>query len=68
MQQIDFHCKLCKKSLGISYYPTGNPDAVVLNGIIMKCHTKKCVRTLTLKNMTESYIVAHVDKNGKIFI
>lgn len=68
MQQIDFHCKKCKKYLGMSYFPSGDPDAVVLNGIIMKCHTNKCIRTLTLKNVTESYIVAHADKNGKIFI
>ncbi|MCQ2526771.1 MAG: hypothetical protein MJ130_08400 [Lachnospiraceae bacterium] len=47
---------------------TGDSNAPVLNGIIMKCHTNKCIRTVTLKNMTEGYIVAHADKNGKIFI
>lgn len=68
MQQIDFYCKKCKKYLGISYSPSGDPNAVVLNGIIMKCHTNKCIRTMTLKNVTESYLLAHVDKNGKVFI
>ena len=68
MQRIDFYCKKCKKFLGVSYIPTGDSNAPVLNGIIMKCHTNKCIRTVTLKNMTEGYIVAHADKNGKLFI
>lgn len=48
MQQIDFHCKKCKKYLGMSYFPSGDPDAVVLNGIIMKCHTNKCISVAPL--------------------
>lgn len=38
MQQIDFYCKKCKKSMKMSYIPTGNIDAPVLSGMILKCH------------------------------
>ena len=68
MRQLDFYCKKCKKSLGISYIITGDASTVVLKGIVMKCHTNKCIRAITLMNMTEGDIIARADKNGKVFI
>lgn len=68
MKQLDFYCKKCKKSLKISYVLTGDMSTPVLKGIVMRCHTNKCVRTITLMNMTEGDILKRADKMGRVFI
>ena len=52
MQQIDFYCKKCKKSMKMSYMVSGDKDALVLRGMTIRCHTNKCTRVLMLKNFT----------------
>ena len=42
MQQVDLYCKKCKKSMKMSYMVSGDKDAPVLTGIIIRCHTIKC--------------------------
>ena len=42
MQQIDFYCKKCKKSMKMSYMVSGDKDAPILTGITIRCHTNKC--------------------------
>lgn len=68
MQQIDFYCKNCKKTMKMSYELTGEMDAPVLPGMIIRCHTNKCTRVATLKKYTEGMIIAHSTKEGKFFI
>ena len=65
---IDFYCKKCKKTLKVGYVNSGNPDAKVLERIIMRCHTNKCTRVMTFKNMTEKEILTKVDKFNRIYI
>lgn len=67
-KKIEFYCKHCKKSMKVRYIPSGNPDALVLSGIEMACHTRKCIRVITLKRVTEGDILAHTGKDGKVFI
>ncbi len=66
MQEIKFHCRKCRKSMGIAYPVTGNPDAMVLPSIIIKCCT--CKKVSTLKKITEGQVAAHVDNEGRVFI
>ena len=65
MQQIDLYCRKCKCSMKISYYPSGDPKTPVLAGIAMKCH--RCRRVITLKNYTESRVIAQADASGRLF-
>lgn len=67
-KKIDFYCKKCRKSLKTSYVVTGNVDSMVMSGIMMRCHTHKCVRTMILKEVTEGQLVSHTDKEGKVFL
>ena len=53
MHAIDFYCKKCRKSMWISYALTGDRTAPAMNSIMIKCHTHKCTRVVTLKNFTE---------------
>ena len=68
LQAIDFYCKKCKKSMRISYALTGDRTAPVMNGIIIKCHTHKCTRVVTLKNFTEGQIIERTDTLGKCYL
>lgn len=68
IKKIDFYCKRCKKSLGVSYEATGDESTPVLTGVTMKCHTHKCVRVLAFKNMTEGYIIEHAKGSDKLYI
>ena len=56
LQVIDFYCKKCRKSMRISYALTGDRTAPAMNGIMIKCHTHKCTRVVTLKNFTEGHV------------
>lgn len=66
MQEIRFHCTKCRKSMGMIYPVTGDPDALVLPNIILKCQT--CKKVSILKKCTEGHVAAHVDNEGRIFI
>lgn len=68
MQEIEFYCKICKKSMKMSYILTGDKDAPVMNGVIIRCHTRKCTRALTLKKFTEGDILKRTNANGKCFL
>ena len=65
---IDFYCKKCRKSMRISYALTGDRTAPAMNGIMIKCHTHKCTRVVTLKNFTEGQIVERTDALGKCYL
>ena len=68
LQAIDFYCKKCKKSMRISYALTGDDNAPAMNGIIIKCHTHKCTRVVTLKSFTEGQIKERTDALGKCYL
>ena len=53
MQEVEFYCKKCRKSMKMSYTLTVDKDAPAMNGISIRCHTHKCTRVLTLKNFRE---------------
>lgn len=65
MQEINFHCKNCRKGLRMSYTPCGCGNDIVLKGITLRCKT--CTRVITPKNFTEQHIIEHV-ADGKYFI
>lgn len=65
MKQIDFYCRKCKCSMRVSYTLSGDPDALVLKGITMKCHT--CNKVVTQKKITEGQVVAHADSQGRLY-
>ena len=68
MQAIDFYCKKCRKSMRIAYALTGDRTAPAMNGIMIKCHTHKCTRVVTLKNFTEGQIKERTDALGKCYL
>ena len=68
MQQIDFYCKKCKKSMKMSYMVSGDKDAPVLRGMTIRCHTNKCTRVLMLMNFTEGRLIENEDANGKCYL
>lgn len=50
---IEIRCKKCNKFL-MSYEIQGYDDAIVLQGIFLKC--ERCRRTMTLKKYTEGFL------------
>lgn len=68
MQEIDFYCSKCKKSMRMSYSLSGNDDAPALNGMTIKCHTNKCTRVVQLMNFTEKQIRMKADAFGKYYL
>ena len=52
----------------MSYEISGNDDAAAMNGIMIRCHTNKCTRVVTLKNFTEGQIIARTDSCGKCYL
>ncbi len=68
MQKIDFYCRKCKKSLKLTYVLSWDKDIPVLSGMIIRCHTNKCTRVMTLKNYTEDKIRAQANDVGKCYI
>lgn len=68
MQAIDFYCKKCRKFMRISYALTGDRTAPAMNDIMIKCHTHKCTKVVTLKNFTEGQIVERTDALGKCYL
>ena len=57
-KQIDFYCKKCGKSMKMTYSISGDNDAPVLPGMIIRCHTNKCTRVMILKKYTEGMVIA----------
>ena len=68
IKQIEFYCKKCRKSMKMAYLLTGDDDAPVLPGMIIRCHTNRCTRVMVLKKYTEGMLIARADKEGKVFI
>ena len=68
MQAIDCYCKKCRKSMRISCALTGDDNAPVMNGTIIRCHTHKYTRVVTLKNFTEGKIKERADAHGKCYL
>ena len=64
MQQIDFYCKKCKKSMKMSYMVSGDKDAPILTRITIRCHTNKCTRVVMLKNFTEGDWLKHEEADA----
>ncbi len=52
----------------MSYLISGNADAIVLPGMIIRCHTNKCTRVMILKKYTEGMLILRANKEGKVFI
>ena len=50
----------------MAYLLTGNDDAPVLPGMIIRCHTNKCTRVATLKKYTEGMIITHSTMEGPL--
>jgi hypothetical protein len=68
MRKVDFYCNNCKKSMKMSYEITGNPNKLVMSGVIIRCHTHKCIKVVTLKKYTEGQLAEHVTNDGKVYI
>ncbi len=68
LKQIEFYCKKCRKSMKMAYIITGDDVAPVLPGMIIRCHTNRCTRVMVLKKYTEGMLIAHADKEGKVYI
>ena len=68
MQEIEFYCKKCRKSMKMSYELTGDKDTPVMNGISIRCHTRKCTRVVTLKNFTEGKIEQRANASGRCYL
>lgn len=68
IKQVDFYCRVCKKSMKMAYVLSGDNDSPVLPGMIIRCHTNKCTRVAVLKKHNEGMIKALMDKEGRVFI
>ncbi|SDB45153.1 hypothetical protein SAMN02910298_02257 [Pseudobutyrivibrio sp. YE44] len=66
MQEVKFHCKKCKKSIGLTYNVSGNPSAPVLPNFTLKCRV--CRKVSTLRNYTESMILERIDSEFKFYL
>ena len=49
-------------------FPFQTSDQTAMNGIMIKCHTHKCTRVVTLKNFTEGQILERTDALGKCYL
>ena len=68
MQEIEFFCRKCKKSMKMTYSLCGENSAPVMHGIMIRCHTRKCTRVVTLRNFTEGQIKTRTDALGKCYL
>lgn len=68
MQEIEFYCKKCKKSMHMTYTLSGDDNAPVLNRMTLKCCTRKCIRVTTLMNFKEGDLRKKVDRNGRFYL
>ena len=67
MQEIQFYCRRCKKSLRISYILTGDDNAPVLPNVQIICNQKTCRRAMYLKNYTEKQLIEN-SVDGKFYM
>lgn len=68
MQEIEFYCRKCRKTMKMSYALTGDKTTPVLAGITIRCHTNKCTRVVMLKKYTEGQIIAQADAQGRCYL
>ena len=50
----------------MSMYATGKSDAIVMNGMVLKCH--RCKKASVMKNFTEGMVIAHADNNNRFYL
>ncbi|MDD3138355.1 MAG: hypothetical protein PHX08_05210 [Lachnospiraceae bacterium] len=65
-REIKFHCRKCRKSMGMTYMISGDMDSPVLPNVIMKCHI--CKKVSTLKKYTEGMVVGQVDNESRYYL
>jgi hypothetical protein len=65
MQQINFFCSECKKSLHISYDPEGAEDKAVMEGIGVKC--SNCRRVIRFHAYTEGQLL-RMARGNKVYV
>ena len=68
MQEIEFYCSKCKKSMKMSYRMCGDDNAPVMNGMVLRCHTNKCTRAVILKSFTEGRLKKLADALGRWYM
>lgn len=68
MQEIEFYCRKCRKTMKMSYALTGDKTTPVLTGMTIRCHTNKCTRVVMLKKYTEGQIIAQADAQGRCYL
>lgn len=66
MQEINFYCKKCGKSMRISYEIKGRPRRPVMARITLKCHI--CKKVSVMRNFTEERLLIGVDKNSHYYL
>lgn len=65
MQEIQFYCRICKKSLRTSYTVSGDDNVFILENITIKCSC--CKRVMRLRKYTEKMLMEH-SVDGKFYI
>ena len=68
MQEIEFYCGKCKKSMKMAYILRGDDIAPAMCGIVIRCHTRKCARVVTLQSFTEGQIKKRADALGRWYL
>ena len=68
MQVIEFYCRKCKKTMKMAYSLTGDDDAPVMAGMMIRCHTHKCTRVAILKKFTEGQLRSRTDSFGRCYL
>lgn len=68
MSSIKIHCMKCRKWLKMTYTPTGNRNALVMQGLEMNCPFchNKYPRTISFHESEAEFVSAV--SNGKYFI
>ncbi len=59
-KEIELHCKKCNQRL-MDYTLQYNSEAIVIQGITMKCH--RCKRVFIMKKYTEGLLTGHACGN-----
>ena len=69
MEKISIHCRYCRKSLKLTYLPTGISNKKIAEGLLTNCPfcNGKHPRDINLGNITESVLVKEA-VGGKFFI
>ena len=69
MKKITIHCRYCRKSLKLTYLPTGSRDKKIAEGLSMNCPfcNGKHPRNIDFSKITEK-VIANDAVDGKFFI